>query len=249
MKPLFLVISLAIVFSACHLKQFTADQFDSKNQLIDSTPVQNEKLEKFVEPYKQSFHKTMSETLQISDTPLTKARPESLLGNFFADACFAYAMEYSDTASLKPDLAIFNTGGLRTSLPKGNITRGKIFELMPFENELVLVNISGQKLKEGLSYILEKGGEPIANAQFIFDNQLITSATINNQAFDTLKNYTVLTSDYLAFGGDKMMFFKDPIEYKSLNIKIRDALIEYLINSRKKGQFISPTLDGRIQIN
>lgn len=249
MKPLFLLIPFVIVFSACHQKQLTTFHIDSKNHLVDSASIQNEKLEKFVDPYKESFHKAMSESLQICDTPLTKARPESLLGNFFADACFTYVLERIDSTSLKPDLAIFNYGGLRTSLPKGYITRGKIFELMPFENELVLVKIQGKKLKEGLRYILEKGGEPISNAQFIFDNQFIKSATINHQAFDTLKNYTILTSDYLALGGDKMMFFKDPLEYQSLNVKIRDALIEYLISLHKKGQPISPKLDGRIQIN
>lgn len=248
MKSRFSILCFILAISACHKKHHPVNQIHSTNQVIDSVYIFNEKLEAFVHPYKQSFVKTMNEVLQVSDTPLTKSRPESLLGNFFADACFEFAQLHFETISLRPDLAIFNYGGLRTSLPKGDLTRGKIFELMPFENELVLVKISGKKLNEGFQYILEKGGEPISNAKLIFNNQTLTQATIDKNMFDISKDYTVLTSDYLAFGGDKMMFFKDPIEYLSLNVKIRDALIEYLYQTKRENKRIMPKIDGRIQI-
>ena len=51
------------------------------------------------------------------------------------------------------DFCLLNNGGLRTSLPQGNITRRKIFELMPFENELVVVTISKEKMTDLKAYL------------------------------------------------------------------------------------------------
>ena len=60
-------------------------------------------------------------------------------------------------------------------------------------------------------------------------------------------NYVkVLTSDYLAGGGDKMNFFLDPIKTERVGIKLRDAIIKYCIQENAKGKQLTGKLDGRI---
>lgn len=240
------VLILFVLALACHTYTYVP-KYTYHNNRIDSTISGNTDLEKLVNPYKLSLDSQMNEVLNWCDTPMTKARPEGLLGNFFADACFQFTQGMSDK-SAPIDFALFNHGGLRTSLPNGPITRGKLFELMPFENELVLVTLSGRNIKKMLEYIKMKGGEPVSNIQIVFENQEFKSVLISNQPFDSLKNYTVLTSDYLASGGDQMSFFNEPIRYTMLNIKIRDALIAYTQEQKHLGKSISSKLDGRIII-
>ena len=67
--------------------------------------------------------------------PSEWSSPESLLGNFVTDLCLR---QYSNIA----DICVMNNGGLRSNLTKGEITRGDIYTLMPFENELVILEFS-----------------------------------------------------------------------------------------------------------
>ncbi len=119
---------------------------------IDSTRTENSKISKLIEPYKTKLDAEMNEVLVISaeEFPKEKGKPETKLGNLVADLSFEIAQEYYKDDI---DFCLLNFGGLRTSLPKGEITRGKIFELMPFENELVVITISENKLIELIKYL------------------------------------------------------------------------------------------------
>ena len=113
------------------------------------------------------------------------------------------------------DICLLNNGGLRTTLPKGNITKGRIFELMPFENELVVLTISGEKTQGLFDFLARVNGMPLAGAEMGIDNKNPVSIIIGGEAFDPGKTYRVLTSDYLAEGGDKMRFFLDPFKRRN----------------------------------
>ena len=141
-----------------------------------------------------------------------------------------------------------NRGGLRVNLPKGEIKVLNIFELMPFENELVLVKISGEKLFDCINYLAEKK-HPYLGLQLKIENGNIKEAKIKNDEIDKSKTYTIITSDYLASGGDNFVFLKEPIELKKSNLKIRDAIIEYCIYLSENKKQIIPYTDGRFQIS
>ncbi|MGL4596695.1 MAG: 5'-nucleotidase C-terminal domain-containing protein, partial [Bacteroidia bacterium] len=131
--------------------------------------------------------------------------------------------------------------------PKGEITRGKIFELMPFDNEIVIITISGAQMQDLLKYIAASGGQPCAGLNMgIRNDKTVGAVSIQGQAFDVNKNYKVATSDYLAGGGDKMSFFNNPIKVEVVGLKIRDALIERCREMTKAGMPIGSKLDGRI---
>ena len=197
-------------------------------------------------PYKMQLSKIMDEVLAYSQKTMMKDNPEGLLGDFSADAVFKKAKEYCKD-SCKVDFCLLNNGGLRNPLPKGNITRGNIFQLMPFENEMIFITMKGEDIKELFDFIANKGGMPVAGMKMKIKNNMASDVTIGDKPFDITKSYTVVTSDYLAGGGDNMLFFAKAIKKKTIGKKLRDAIIEYLQDESKKGNTINVTKDGRIQ--
>lgn len=183
----------------------------------------------------------MNEVLAVSTTSLERGLPESKLGNFYRmHVCLSCKRK-----NMQADFAVFNTGGLRRPLPSGNITRGDVFELMPFENTLVILSMNGGDVKKLVNFIATKGGAPVSGIQLRIQDSVATNVFINNVALDTTKIYRVLTSDYLANGGDAFPFVTDK-NWDAVNLKVRDALIEYLISQTKAGKKINVDLDGRI---
>jgi len=208
---------------------------DSTNTEIDSS-IYSE-----IAPYREKMQSAMNEVLAVSTTSLERGLPESKLGNFLSDACMSSVKE----KNMQADFAVFNTGGLRRPLPSGNITRGDVFELMPFENTLVILSMNGGDVKKLVNFIATKGGAPVSGIQLRIQDSVATNVFINNVALDTTKIYRVLTSDYLANGGDAFPFVTDK-NWDAVNLKVRDALIEYLISQTKAGKKINVDLDGRI---
>ena len=187
-----------------------------------------------IAPYQKGIEAEMNEVLTYSKISLTKKGTESLLGNFVTDLCLNYASAH---------MCVMNRGGLRTTIDQGPINRGKLYELMPFDNELVLLELNEEDYLELLDYICKRGGEPFSGINITMDkegNVLNNSWPVN---FDNNEKIKVITSDYLANGGDKMSFFQNKVQYK-LGLKLRDAIIDHCT----KTDTITAKLDGRIKI-
>ncbi len=198
----------------------------------------------YYQPYKLKLDSIMNDVLAISTKEIKKGSPEGTLNNFFADAMY----DSSKDKGIEFDIAYTNLGGLRISLPEGNIYRYKIFELMPFENVFTTVKFKGEDMQKFFDYIAEGGGDPISGARFTIDNKKAIDIKINGKPFDVTKDYVVLTSDYMANGGDGGVIFNKNIERKDLDYKLRDAILDYLAKMNKEGKKLNPVLDGRIKI-
>jgi len=187
-----------------------------------------------IAPYQKGIEKEMNEVLSYTKINLTKKGTESLLGNFVTDLCLNYADAH---------MCVMNNGGLRTTIDKGPISRGKLYELMPFDNELVVLELDKEDYLGLLDYICKRGGEPFSGINITMDkegNVLSNSWPVN---FENNEKVKVITSDYLANGGDKMSFFQNKEQYK-VGLKLRDAIIDHCT----KTDTITATLDGRIKI-
>ena len=187
-----------------------------------------------ISPYQRGIEAEMNEVLTYSKIRLTKKGTESLLGNFVTDLC----LNYSDA-----HLCVMNNGGLRTSIDIGPVSRGKIYELMPFDNELVVLELNKKDYLGLLNYICIRGGEPFSGINITMNKE---GNVINNSwpvNFENNEKVKVLTSDYLANGGDKMSFFQNKKKYK-LGIKLRDAIIDHC----EKNDTITSRLDGRLKV-
>jgi 2',3'-cyclic-nucleotide 2'-phosphodiesterase (5'-nucleotidase family) len=242
-----LFFSALISLYACSKK--TSVTNISESHIIINNPNIDSAIYKVMSPYKKTHDEQMYAVIAKSEDALVKDDIESTLGNFFCDAVIYETKKLLGKDSTMLDVAIFNKGGLRNSLPKGNITIGNIFELMPFENEVVLLKLSGTQFKDMCYKIAEKGGIPIGGMRLTMKGTTPTDITINGKAFDETKDYWVVTSDYLANGGDSYNFFKNAKERKIMNVLLRTMIINYCEDITKLDQTIKPKLDGRIQLS
>lgn len=200
-----------------------------------------------IRPYSDQLRSSMGVVLARSSGSLEKGLPESPLGNFVSDLCLLRGkLEYNPSDGKNIDFAVFNNGGLRKSLPAGEITKGDVFELMPFENELVILTMNGADVEKIFNFIASKGGAPVSGTRFTISNGRAEHILIDNKALDESREYKILTSDYLANGGDQFNLFTKAIRRESTGIKIRDAIIQHLYIMGRTEQIVHAERDGRI---
>ena len=248
-RILYIICALLLIILGCYpyakIKKIDTRviPFDSSYSKQD----EDTEINAIVKPYKQKKDSVMHSELATAEMAMVKGLPEGLLGNFCADLTLQQARKYYKAQHGQTvDIALLNNGGLRTSLPKGIITREKAFELMPFDNMMVVITLSGEQTKELFDFVAKMGGMPIAGCKIGLKDSIASKIEINGQAFDISKSYKVATSDYLANGGDKMIFFKNPLQMEVLNVLLRDAIIEYMVEENKQGRKLTAKLDGRI---
>lgn len=247
MKIHYFLLCLSLLFLSACKKETPAKLYQIKAQqlITDSTTVDNKVITDFIEPFKTHLNSQLDAVLCTTPIDLTRTDGvlESSLGNLMADICFEQGNPvYKKQTGQEIDFVLFNYGGIRAPIAKGNITARNAFEVMPFENELVVVELSGEQIKELLNYLfINKKAHPISKLKLKLNKTSYQDVTINNTPFDATKSYLVLTSDYLQEGGDKMNFFKTPISLHKTNYKIRTALIDYFT----KTDSIIPNLDNR----
>ena len=143
------------------------------------------------------------------------------------------------------DAAFINYGGIRSYLPKGDITIGRIFELMPFDNLIVLQEIKGDTLLSFLNFIAERNGWPISGISMSINNRTATNILVNGNPLDTTATYTIANSDYIANGGDDVKMLKG-IPQINKGYLLRDALITYTQLITDKGESIDCKPEKRI---
>lgn len=209
------------------------ESYEEKLIQIDTIP--DSTILSIISPYKKGIDSIMNEVLCYSNVEMKKEKPESLLGNFVTDLCLKTIKE-------KADICILNNGGLRTTLSKGIITRGKIYELMPFDNELVILHLNKKEFRKLLYYLKERNGEPFSGMGITILKNDSINIKFENEQIEKQNLVRILTSDYLANGGDKMSFFTEKEQYP-VGIKVRDAIINYCSSK----DTITSRLDNRFK--
>ncbi|MDT3402084.1 5'-nucleotidase [Mucilaginibacter terrae] len=244
LKALLILILLA-AFAGCQ-SHYALVKSGRGEYHMDSTLAVDSGVIKTYLPYKQKMEAQMNAVLGQSAIAMPKSdSAETYLGNFYADATAAEARKIASF-----DFAIPTTkGGLRYAIPKGNVTLDNIFELMPFENELVLLKLKGTDVQQLLNFIAASGGQPVNGLRMTIKNRQPAEIIINGSLFNPNRTYTVLTSDYLANGGDNTKGMATPVERKNIGLRVRDALINYVKQQTAAGKTINVQLDGRITKN
>ncbi len=243
-----LLITWILVSLSCKT-HFVQESYETKNisvseeiEILDSTVV------KLYLPYKSILEKDMNRVISFSDEEMVKEKPESNLTNFLADLLLEEGAKEAKRQGLEivPVVSFFNYGGIRSSLPKGDISVGNIFEIMPFENEMVFVVISGKKMQNFLDYLAVKGGDSLGGARFTIKDKKAKEATIAGEAINPGSSYCIVTNDYVAAGGDGLDAFQDAQQLINSGQKIRDIIISHLEQKQKNNETITVKLDGRI---
>lgn len=236
----------SVILSACtphfHVSEIKPTRYELKGLKNDSAALLS------ILPYKQELDREMKQVIAYSDSALTRDGFESSLGNFVLRASQEFIITNKRSIS-DSCIIILNRGGLRNNLPKGEITKGNIFELMPFDNELVILKISGQKLFECITAMLREKKLIARNLAMKIRHEAPEDILVFGKPFDISKDHYVVTTDYLAMGGDNCSFFGKPVSFENTTIKLRDAIISYCAYLTKNNIHIKPYRTGGFKIS
>lgn len=243
------LLSLLFLVQSCS-RSLTVSQTNTQQYILDQQQQADNTVNSLVKPYRDSLDAKVNRVLVTSDAELfsgggRNAKPEQIaMANFMVDACLVIAQQKAKALGKpEPDISIFTWGSIRGSLPKGEITLRHIYQLMPFENEMMVLTLSGSQTKTLLNH-LAMNNNPIAGATIKKGepNQIL----INGSQLDETKLYRVLASDYLALGGDNIDVLKDAQDRYFCESKVRDALVLYLEGLKTNGKTLVPNYEQRI---
>lgn len=210
---------------------------------IDGSIRNDSSMKVMLEPYATNINATMNKVIGTCAGTYTNQRPESEIGNFLAD-CYKEMGEKK--FGRKIDAAFMNAGGIRSYLSKGSITVGKIFEIMPFDNLLVLQELKGSVLQQYLDVMAADGGWPVSKGVTMqISNKKATNVMINGKTLDPNVVYTVAHSDYVANGGSDCSMLK-LIPQINRGYLMRDAILEYVTIQTDAGKTIQPIIEKRV---
>ena len=242
---LFLIWLLIVSISSCK-SQYTLQQIEANSISVNEHVAEDSRINELIQPYKDSLSLTMNQVIGYSAIEMSKDFPEGLLGNFVTDLMFEMT---TNQLHKQVDFAFTNNGGLRTILPKGDISLSKIYELMPFENEIIVLEMDYETLTKLFDYIASGGELAVSGLMLTIKNDTIFEATIGGKEIDKQKIYKVATIDYLANGGSGMSFLED-ISYRDLvGVRLRDMIIDFIKLEQVAGNELSAELQGRIRID
>ncbi len=229
---IFVTTLTLLSLAACKTKSYTNYLVEGKKIEVNKNYTSNENIDSYIAPYRNHINKDLDSVISYCPETLDKNKGEwqTNIGNFMADAC----MELGNPIFMKQqgksiDILLLNNGGIRSIIPKGNITKRNAFEVMPFENSLIVVALKGEQIKVMAQHIVtERKAHPLNGLKIILNKEnVITNILFKDQPIDNNKIYYVGTSDYLSNGGDNMTFFLKNEGTYDLNYKIRNVLIDY----------------------
>ncbi len=216
-----------------------------KEYPISSTVRPDTSLVSLVQPYGIELNKTMGKVIGFANASMYKKQPESILGNFMADCIQKMgAQKFNQLV----DIGFMNQGGIRAGLNKGNISVGNVYELMPFDNLIVIQELSGAVLEKFIQLIAADGGWPIsAGSSFTIKDKKAVDIIINGKPIDMKAKYITANTDYIVNGGSGSIMLKG-IPYINKGYLLRDALIDYINDLTNAGKPVDGKLEKRVSL-
>lgn len=218
---------------------------------VDASIPPDPAVERVLAPYRSKVEAAFGRVLCQAPQGLFRGRkgePDTL-GFWMADLMRAAAAK---ATGLRVDAAITNSGGLRANLRPGPVTVGDVYEVMPFENALVVVEMTGAEIIRAVKQGLERrGGEPVSNLKASLSGTpeqavcLVTFA--DGRAIDPGATYRVATSDYLAKSGDTMRSLAGR-KTIATGLRMRDAALQACEDLGKAGRPLLPPEGNRYAI-
>ena len=246
MKKVTYFCVLLVLMASCHRPMKVVEK-TSTVVVIDSTLdlTHDPAYLSALSPIKADLETKLEVPIGYAPVALEVHQPECTMLNWASDALLAMARQKCPDPV---DVAVVNIGGLRCEWTAGDITFRHVFELMPFDNMLVVLTLKGSDLQQLCEIFAYGGGQGIAGMRIkaVGDRVMQQEAlvTINGKPLEMDKTYTVATSDYLSQGNDGMLPLKNYIKYWNSEEKIRDLYIEYI----KQVKTVQAKVDGRMGV-
>ena len=243
--------ALLMLTSACK-SHYQVASIERSTILVDSRydGAVSPQVTAFMQPYKQKVDSIMGPVVGRSARYMTAERPEGTLSNLLSDILVWAGKDYNE----KPDFGMYNMGGVRAALPKGDVTYGDVLDVAPFENKIAFGTLKGSDVLDLFKQIASTKGEGLSSSVRLViskDGQLL-SATINGQPIDPNREYRLTTIDYLLGGTDKMEALKRATNVNSPqdpSNNTRYIIVNYFREMQKQGKVVDAQIEGRITIS
>ena len=250
-KQLIISLFTASVIVSCAPKHYQLTSVERSRIIIDSRYDQNpdKAAAEFLAPYKRVNDSIMGPIMGRVAHNMHPDRPESDLTNLLSDILVWAAKDYGE----QPVLGVYNRGGVRADLTKGDVTYGDILDVAPFENKICFVTLTGEQLMKLFAQIAKRGGEGVSKGTELVitkDGQLV-SARLHGKEIDPKMEYRVTTINYLLEGNDGMPALAEgtnkvaPEEAKN---NTRYLIMNYFKDKHARGEIVDAQVEGRIII-
>ncbi|MEX0680914.1 MAG: 5'-nucleotidase [Balneolales bacterium] len=237
-----LIVSIILLFVAsCGTSESVYPENDTYVYYnIDNSIDEDPEMAGFIRPHVMEMGKIMDQELAVSEGTFVKAAPEGALGNLVSDI-----VRYRATSEMRErvHISIMNNGSLRVALPEGAITMGHIYELMPFDNYIVVLKFSGEQILQIVDELAGVNGEPVSGIRFRIVDGSARDVLVDYMSVNPDQYYWIATNNWIADGGGTFATMWEPVERHNLDVLVRDAIIDYL----RSRQVISPYVDHRIR--
>ena len=199
-------------------------------------------IEAMIAPYRRQIEEQLGEVLGHATGDFFKDDPEGALDNLVADALLQGARALADDTV---HAALLNEGGIRVPVAEGPILMRHAYELLPFENFVTVLSLSGEELERLADEVALTNGEPIAGWTMELNGDDAVNVRVGGDPVDPARVYRLATVDYLVNGGGTwtVLWDVEADDREDLTVLIRDVFVDYV---RGRGT-VSPTLDGRIR--
>ena len=249
-KTVFLALVPMLLLASCK-SHYEVASVQRTRILIDARydAQPDQKAAEFLKPYKHIVDSVMGPVVGKSARYMTAQRPEGTLSNLLSDILVWAAKDYNE----KVDFGVYNMGGVRADLPKGEVTYGDVLDVAPFENKISFITMSGADVLELFSQMASVGGEGVSGSvrMVITKDGKLVEAKINGEPVDPAKDYRVTTIDYLLGGTDKMEAFRkgrDINAPKEVTNNTRFIIMNYFREMTKQGKVVDSEIEGRVVI-
>ena len=250
-KQIILASFAALLMTGCAPKHYQLTGVERTRIIVDSRYDRNpdEASVKFLAPYKRVNDSIMGPIVGRVAHNMHSGRPESDLSNLLADILVWAAKDYGE----KPVLGVYNMGGIRADLTKGNVTYGDVLDVAPFENKICFVTLTGEQLMELFRQIAATGGEGVSQGTelVITKDKKLVSARLHGQEIDPKADYRVTTINYLLEGNDKMSAFRQgtqKVAPTDPSNNTRFLIMNYFRDKASRDEIVDSKVEGRIVV-
>lgn len=206
----------------------------------------------FMAPYKQVNDSIMAPVMGRVAHNMHAQRPESDLSNLLSDILVWAAKDYNE----QPVLGVYNMGGIRADLTKGDVTYEDLLSVAPFENKICFVTLSGEQLMQLFRDIAARGGEGVSKGCELVITKAdiggeLVSARLHGQEIDPKADYRIVTINYLLEGNDGLYTFplgKDKVAPEDASNNSRFLIMNYFRDKMLRGEVVDAQVEGRIKV-
>lgn len=180
-----------------------------------------------IDRYRNSVDSIM--LIPVGATARVLGKEDSGLMNFLGEFV---ANRGKELTGLTADMSIINSGGVRRELPEGEISKGMIIDMLPFNNRVVVLEIKGSDLLEAIKNVIRRGGNDgvTKGVEITYNPETKEPIEINlnGRGLKPDEIYILATIDYLANGGDYMTSLPNAREIARSSQVLYDDLIDYI---------------------